>query len=77
MQWSYKLTTTRQKQILFICFKVLEHGTAIADLDDEQELIQTEQDTRSTSLCTSDMSDLTKSEVWHKIQYEPTTFKFS
>lgn len=49
-------------------FKVLEHGMAIADLDDEQELIQTQQDTRSTSLSTSDMCDLeNKSEVWHRI----------
>lgn len=46
---------------MFICFKVLEHGTAIADLDNEQELTQRQQDTRSTSLCTSDMSDLKKS----------------
>ena len=49
---------------MFICFKVLEHGTAIADRDDEQELIQTQQDT---------MSDLEKSEVWHRIQCVPTT----
>ena len=66
MQWSYKLTTTKQNFVHL--FKVLEHGMAIADLDDEQELIQTQQDTRRTSLSTSDMCDLeNKSEVWHRI----------
>lgn len=54
------------------------HGKAIVDLDDEQELIQIQQDTRSTSLCTSYMSDVeNESEVWHRIQCMPTTFKFN